>query len=108
VALSDKLRLKFRIELGYAFLCPSGSRVPSQARLLSRAGGWVSPKVCLFVSEPSKPERKRGLPDLGTLAFSYPIRCEPTPLEPLDHLSNLVPLTAQSLSEIAGRRRVQA
>ena len=26
------------------------------------------------VSEPSKPERKRGLPDLGTLALSDPMR----------------------------------
>jgi hypothetical protein len=31
------------------------------------------------VSEPSKPERKRGSPIWETLAFSYPIRCHQMP-----------------------------
>jgi hypothetical protein len=43
--------------------------------------------MCLFVSEASKSEKKRGLPVVGTLAFSYPIRCEAIPLGALTTLA---------------------
>ena len=50
-------------------------------------------KMCLFVSEPSNSDTRRGLLELGNAGFSYPIRCEPIPLAALDHLSKLVPST---------------
>jgi hypothetical protein len=39
----------------------------------------------------ANPKTNEGSPIRKTLAFPHPIRCEPMPLDALDHLSNLVP-----------------
>jgi hypothetical protein len=49
-------------------------------------------RACVFLClRRANPIRGEGSPFWETLAFSYPRRCEPMPLEPRDDLSNLVP-----------------
>jgi hypothetical protein len=74
--------------------------------MADRNGQFGSSEKSVFLCRRrAKPIRCEGSPIWETLAISYPIRCEPMPLDAPDHLSNLAPLATRPWAREASAKK---